>query len=71
MIPTASTALASLVEKVAGTSPLHCYQCGRCAAGCPQNVPGEMDVSPTRVVLHLLQLEAAFPNGNTGSTLET
>ena len=52
--------LASLVHQLTGTLPLDCYQCGRCAAGCPQNVPGEMDISPTRV-MHLLQLEAAFP----------
>ena len=38
---------------------MDCYQCGRCAAGCPQNVPGEMDISPTRI-MHLLQLEATF-----------
>lgn len=52
--------LAEQVRTVTGASPLDCYQCGRCAAGCPQNVPGEMDVSPTRV-LRWLQLEAAFP----------
>jgi heterodisulfide reductase subunit C len=52
--------LAEQVRTVTGASPLDCYQCGRCAAGCPQNVPGEMDASPTRV-MHWLQLEAAFP----------
>jgi len=52
--------LAERVGTVTGAKPLDCYQCGRCAAGCPQNVPGEMDVSPTRV-MRLLQLEAAFP----------
>jgi heterodisulfide reductase subunit C len=52
--------LASHVHKLTGTGPLDCYQCGRCAASCPQNVPGEMDISPTRI-MHLLQLEAAFP----------
>jgi heterodisulfide reductase subunit C len=56
---TANT-LAEQVRTVTGATPLDCYQCGRCAAGCPQNVPGEMDLSPTRV-MHLLQLEAAFP----------
>jgi len=56
---TANT-LAEMVRTVTGAMPLDCYQCGRCAAGCPQNVPGEMDVSPTRI-MHLLQLEAAFP----------
>ncbi len=51
--------LAALVLKATGSSPLDCYQCGRCAAGCPQNVPGEMPVSPTRI-LRWLQLESAF-----------
>ena len=54
-----STTLADLVHERTGTSPQDCYQCGRCAAGCPQNVTGEMDISPTRI-MHLLQLEAAF-----------
>jgi heterodisulfide reductase subunit C len=52
--------LAGKIHAVTGATPLDCYQCGRCAAGCPQNVPGEMDVSPTRVI-RLLQLESAFP----------
>ena len=52
--------LAEHVRAATGTTPLDCYQCGRCAAGCPQNVPGEMDASPTRV-LRWLQLESAFP----------
>ena len=51
--------LSELVQEVTGTSPSNCYQCGRCAAGCPQNLPGEMDISPTRI-MHLLQLEAMF-----------
>ncbi len=51
--------LSELVREATGTSPSNCYQCGRCAAGCPQNLPGEMDISPTRI-MHLLQLEAAF-----------
>lgn len=55
----AAQTLAARVVKDTGTSPLDCYQCGRCSASCPQNVPGEMDVSPTRM-MHLLQLEAAF-----------
>ena len=53
------TTLTELVSEGTGTSPRDCYQCGRCAAGCPQNIPGEMDISPTRI-MHLLQLEAAF-----------
>lgn len=52
--------LVDQVRVATGTTPLDCYQCGRCAAGCPQNVPGEMDASPTRV-MHWLQLESAFP----------
>lgn len=52
------TLVAKVVEAT-GASPLQCYQCGRCAAGCPQNVAGEMDLSPTRV-MRLLQLEEAF-----------
>ncbi len=51
--------LAERVKHATGASPLNCYQCGRCAAGCPQNVAGEMDLSPTRI-MHLLQLESAF-----------
>lgn len=51
--------LAARVEAATGTSVLNCYQCGRCAAGCPQNIAGEMDLSPTRV-MRLLQLEVAF-----------
>lgn len=51
--------LAAVVKHRTGASPMDCYQCGRCAAGCMQNVGGEMDVSPTRV-MRLLQLEAAF-----------
>ncbi len=54
-----SNTLTDRVRDLTRTSPLDCYQCGRCAAGCPQNVPGEMDVSPTRI-MRLLQLEAAF-----------
>jgi heterodisulfide reductase subunit C len=55
-----TSSLAEKIREATGSTPLDCYQCGRCAAGCPQNVPGEMDVSPTRV-MHWLQLEAAFP----------
>jgi heterodisulfide reductase subunit C len=51
--------IAALVAEATGKSPLDCYQCGRCAAGCLQNVPGEMELSPTRL-MRLLQLESAF-----------
>jgi heterodisulfide reductase subunit C len=56
-----SGTLAGLIVEMTGESPVKCYQCGRCAAGCPQNVPGEMDISPTRI-MRLLQLEVAFAN---------
>jgi heterodisulfide reductase subunit C len=51
--------LAAQVLEATGASPMDCYQCGRCAAGCMQNVPGEMEISPTRI-MRLLQLEVAF-----------
>ena len=51
--------IAARVAQATGTSVQNCYQCGRCAAGCMQNVSGEMDISPTRM-MRLLQLEAAF-----------
>ena len=51
--------LAGLVFHATGTNPMQCYQCGRCAAGCMQNVDGEMDISPTRM-MRLIQSEAAF-----------
>jgi heterodisulfide reductase subunit C len=51
--------LAQRIAQTTGSSVLDCYQCGRCAAGCPQNVDGEMDLSPTRI-MRLLQLESAF-----------
>lgn len=54
-----SATLAARVLQATGTNPVDCYQCGRCAAGCMQNVPGEMDISPTRT-MRLLQLEASF-----------
>jgi heterodisulfide reductase subunit C len=53
------TLAAAVQRAVGGTSVLDCYQCGRCAAGCMQNVAGEMDLSPTRI-MRLLQLESAF-----------
>lgn len=51
--------LAEIVINATGTSPLECYQCGRCSAGCPQNVPEGMDMGPTRI-MRLIQLESAF-----------
>lgn len=55
----AASLLAARIARQTGTSPLNCYQCGRCAAGCLQNIPGEMDLSPTRL-MRLIQLETAF-----------
>ena len=55
----ADNTLAKLIAEATGASPLNCYQCGRCAAGCPQNVPEAMEISPTRI-MRLLQLEATF-----------
>lgn len=62
---TPARTLAALVTKATGVSPLDCYQCGRCAAGCAQNVAGEMDLSPTRI-MRLLQNEAAFAGSAQG-----
>lgn len=51
--------LGAQIFHATGTNPLQCYQCGRCAAGCMQNVDGEMDISPTRM-MRLIQSEATF-----------
>jgi heterodisulfide reductase subunit C len=51
--------LAQQIKQATNASPLDCYQCGRCAAGCMQNIGGEMDISPTRI-MRLIQLESAF-----------
>lgn len=48
--------LAGRLEAATGVKLAHCYQCGKCAAGCP--VAGEMDMPPCQV-FHLLQL--GFP----------
>ena len=50
---------AALIERVkalTGVQLSHCYQCGKCAAGCP--VADEMDLPPCQV-FRLLQL--GFP----------
>jgi heterodisulfide reductase subunit C len=36
------------VEEVSGEDLLHCYQCGKCSAGCP--MAGSMDVLPNQIV---------------------
>jgi len=45
--------LAGKVEKITSQSPLLCYQCGKCSAGCP--VRDYMNDSPNQVV-RLVQL---------------
>jgi len=47
----ASNSLRERLESSTGVKLSHCYQCGKCAAGCP--VGAEMDVAPCQV-LHLL-----------------
>jgi len=42
------------VEKSTGINVSHCYQCGKCTAGCPLNE--EMDIMPNQI-LRMLQLE--------------
>jgi len=42
------------VEDATGVILSHCYQCGKCTAGCPLNE--EMDVMPNQI-LRMLQLE--------------
>lgn len=46
--------LKSQVEEATGVIISHCYQCGKCSAGCPLNE--EMDVMPNQI-LRMLQLE--------------
>lgn len=46
--------LKSQVEKASGVIVSHCYQCGKCTAGCPLNE--EMDLMPNQI-LRMLQLE--------------
>ena len=48
-----SSTLADKVEKLTSQSPMLCYQCGKCSAGCP--VRDYMDESPNQVV-RLVQL---------------
>jgi len=44
----------SQVENATEVTISHCYQCGKCTAGCPLNE--EMDVMPNQI-LRMLQLE--------------
>ena len=52
------SSLATLIQQATGVAPLECYQCGCCSAGCEQNCPEAMDLSPQRL-LHLIQMEHA------------
>jgi heterodisulfide reductase subunit C len=49
--------LAGRLEAATGVNLAHCYQCGKCAAGCP--VSDQMDLPPCQV-FRLLQL--GFPD---------
>jgi heterodisulfide reductase subunit C2 len=49
--------LAARLEAATGVNLAHCYQCGKCAAGCP--VADQMDLPPCQV-FRLLQL--GFPD---------
>lgn len=42
------------LEKEVGVIPSHCYQCGKCAAGCPLNE--DMDIKPNQI-LRMLQAD--------------
>lgn len=44
--------LKSLVQKETGISPMDCYQCGKCSAGCPMST--EMEYPPS-VIMRMLQ----------------
>jgi heterodisulfide reductase subunit C len=48
--------LSSLVEQMSGLDPAHCYQCGKCSAGCP--MAGEMDLK-THEIIRRLQIDRA------------
>lgn len=43
----------SEVEKISGVTLSHCYQCGKCSAGCP--ISYEMDYLPNQII-RLIQL---------------
>jgi len=48
---TSSNTLADKIEKITSQSPMLCYQCGKCSAGCP--VRDYMDESPNQVVRYV------------------
>lgn len=47
------TELLARVEEISGETLAHCYQCGKCSAGCP--LEKEMGILPHQVI-RLLQL---------------
>ena len=48
-----SFAFSDVVAAVGGIDASYCYQCGKCATGCP--VAYEMDLTPTQLV-HAIQV---------------
>ena len=44
----------SRIQEMTGIDPAHCYQCGKCSAGCP--MASEMDLK-TNEIIRLLQLD--------------
>ncbi len=53
-VETLNPTLKNKVRKITGESVMMCYQCGKCAAGCP--LVEDMDYSPNQI-LRMLQLE--------------
>ncbi|MBN2360745.1 MAG: 4Fe-4S dicluster domain-containing protein [Deltaproteobacteria bacterium] len=50
----AERSLLAAVRSATGLDPSHCYQCGKCSAGCP--MADEMDLK-THEIIRLLQLD--------------
>jgi heterodisulfide reductase subunit C len=48
-----SSQLATAIQAESGTNVNRCFQCGKCAAGCP--VAYAMDFTPTELI-HAIQL---------------
>ena len=48
IVPSPSNDLRSFVESHSGQKVLRCYQCGKCAAGCP--VAYAMDLTPRQII---------------------
>jgi len=57
-VPIASKAKSILaqIQDATGLDPAHCYQCGKCSAGCP--MASEMDLKPHEI-MRLLQLDSS------------